>query len=161
MPCIQTADHTTLFVTEWGSGAPVVFTPTWGLRSDQWDYQVPALADAGLRCVLYDAAATAVPAGPRRDTTSTRSLMTLAAIEHFDLRHVALVGHSLRTRELVRYLTRHGDARVDERVLVGPTTPMLRQTTDNPDGWDPAVLDANYAAVTANVPRWCADCWRR
>jgi non-heme chloroperoxidase len=88
--------------------------------------------------------------------------MTLAAIiEHFDLRHVALVGHSLRTRELVRYLTRHGDARVDERVLVGPTTPMLRQTTDNPDGWDPAVLDANYAAVTANVPRWCADCWRR
>jgi non-heme chloroperoxidase len=64
-----------------------------------------------------------------------------------------LVGHSLGTRELVRYLTRHRDARVDKMVLVGPTMPMLRQTTDNPDGWDPAVLDANYAAVAANVSR--------
>jgi pimeloyl-ACP methyl ester carboxylesterase len=98
--------------------------------------------------VLYDATATAVPAGPRRDTTSTRSLMTLAAIiEHFDLRHVALVGHSLRTRELVRYLTRHGDARVDERVLVGPTTPMLRQTTDNPTA-------GIRSPLTPTMPPW-------
>ena len=29
--------------------------------------------------------------------------------------------------------------------------------TDNPDGWDPAMLDANYTAVAANVPQWCAD----
>jgi len=26
MPYIETADGTSLFVTEWGSGAPVVFT---------------------------------------------------------------------------------------------------------------------------------------
>jgi pimeloyl-ACP methyl ester carboxylesterase len=54
MPYIEASDGTSLFITEWGSGAPVVFTHAWGLRSDQWDYQVPALAEAGLRCVLYD-----------------------------------------------------------------------------------------------------------
>jgi non-heme chloroperoxidase len=54
MPFIQTADRTSLFVTDWGSGPPVVFTHAWGLRSDQWTYQIPALAEAGLRCVLYD-----------------------------------------------------------------------------------------------------------
>jgi alpha-beta hydrolase superfamily lysophospholipase len=53
-PFIQTAGGTSLFVTEWGSGPPVVFTHAWGLRSDQWDYQVPALAAAGMRRVLYD-----------------------------------------------------------------------------------------------------------
>ena len=51
MPFIQTADRVSLFVTEWGSGPPVVFTHAWGLRSDEWAYQVPALADAGHRCV--------------------------------------------------------------------------------------------------------------
>jgi pimeloyl-ACP methyl ester carboxylesterase len=44
MPFIETADRTSLFVTDWGSGPPVVFTHAWGLRSDQWTYQVPALA---------------------------------------------------------------------------------------------------------------------
>jgi len=52
MPFIETADHTSLFVTDWGIGPPVVFVHAWGLRSDQWNYQVPALAGAGLRCVL-------------------------------------------------------------------------------------------------------------
>src|SRR5260370_34121515 len=71
MPFIEAADHTALFVTDWGSGPPVVFIHAWGLRSDQWNYQVPALAAAGLRCVLYDPAATPGPTGPPPRTTST------------------------------------------------------------------------------------------
>ena len=54
MPFIDTADRTSLFVTDWGSSRLVVFTQAWGLRPDQWTYQLPALAKAGLRCVLYD-----------------------------------------------------------------------------------------------------------
>ena len=42
-------------------------------------------------------------------------------------------------------------------MLIGPVTPLLRRTADNPDGLDPALFDANYAAVAANVPEWCAD----
>jgi len=52
MPFIETADRASLFVTDWGSGPPAVFTHAWGLRSDQWNYQIPALTEAGLRCVL-------------------------------------------------------------------------------------------------------------
>jgi pimeloyl-ACP methyl ester carboxylesterase len=54
MPFIESAHHTSLFVTDWGSGPPVVFTHAWGLQSDQWNYQVPALTEAGLWCVRYD-----------------------------------------------------------------------------------------------------------
>jgi non-heme chloroperoxidase len=158
MPFIETADRTSLFVTEWGSGAPVVFTHAWGLRSDQWDYQVPALAAAGLRCVLYDRRGHGRSDRPAAGYDFDTLADDLAAvIGHFDLRDITLVGHSLGSREVVRYLTRHGDARVARLVLVGPTTPTLRRTAGNPDAIDPAMLDANYAAVAANVPQWCAD----
>ena len=158
MPYIESSDQTSLFVTEWGSGPPVVFTHAWGLRSDQWDYQIPALADAGLRCVLYDRRGHGRSDRPASGYDFDTLADDLAAvIDHFDLRDVTLIGHSLGTRELVRYLTRHGDARITRMVLVAPTTPQLRRSAENPDGWDPAMLDANYAAVAANVPQWCAS----
>lgn len=158
MPYIESSDQTSLFVTEWGSGPPVVFTHAWGLRSDQWDYQIPALADAGLRCVLYDRRGHGRSDRPASGYDFDTLADDLAAvIDHFDLRDITLIGHSLGSRELVRYLTRHGDARITRMVLVAPTTPQLRRSAENPDGWDPAVLDANYAAVAANVPQWCAS----
>jgi pimeloyl-ACP methyl ester carboxylesterase len=80
-----------------------------------------------------------------------------AVIEHFDLHDITLIAHSLGSKEAVRYLTRHGDARVARMVLVAPTTPLLRRTPDNPDGVDPELIEANYAAVAADVPQWCAD----
>src|SRR5581483_2486005 len=96
MPFIETADRASLFVTEWGSGPPVVFTHAWGLRSDQWDYQVPALAAAGLRCVLYDrrghGRSDRPPAGYDLDTMADD---LAAVIGHFGLRDVTLVAHSL------------------------------------------------------------------
>ncbi len=158
MPFIETADRTSLFVTEWGSGPPVVFTHAWGLRSDEWNYQVPALAEAGLRCVLYDRRGHGRSDRPATGYDIDTMADDLAAvIGHFGLKDVTLVAHSLGSKEAVRYLTRHGDARIARLVLIAPTTPLLRRTADNPDGLDPALIEANRAAVAASVPKWCAD----
>ncbi len=100
MPFIETADRTSLFVTDWGSGPPVVFTHAWGLRSDQWNYQIPTLAEAGLRCVLYDRRGHG-----RSDRPATGyDIDTLAddlanVIDHFDLHEATLVAHSLGSRK--------------------------------------------------------------
>jgi non-heme chloroperoxidase len=102
MPFIETADRTSLFVTDWGSGPPVVFTHAWGLRSDQWNYQIPALAEAGLRCVLYDRRGHG-----RSDRPATGyDIDTLAddlagVISHFDLHGATLIAHSLGSKEAV------------------------------------------------------------
>jgi pimeloyl-ACP methyl ester carboxylesterase len=158
MPFIETADRTSLFVTEWGSGAPVVFTHAWGLRSEEFDYQIPALTAAGLRCVLYDRRGHGRSDRPATGYDIDTMADDLAAvIGHFDLHEATLVAHSLGSKEAVRYLTRHGDTRIARLVLIAPTTPLLRRTADNTDGLDPALIDANYAAVAANVPKWCAD----
>src|ERR1700754_2460729 len=96
MPFIEAADRTSLFVTEWGSGPPVVFTHAWGLRSDEWNYQVPALAAAGLRCVLYDRRGHGRSDRPATGYDIDTMADDLAAvIEHFDLREATLVCHSL------------------------------------------------------------------
>ena len=158
MPFIETTDRTSLFVIDWGSGPPVVFTHAWGLRSDQWAYQVPALAGAGLRCVLYDRRGHGRSDRPATGYDIDTLADDLAAvIGHFDLHEATLVAHSLGSKEAIRYLTRHGDARIARLVLIGSVTPLLRRTPDNPGGLDPALIDANYAAVAADVPKWCAD----
>src|SRR5262249_38118485 len=158
MPFIETADRTSLFVTDWGSGPPVVFTHAWGLRSDEFNYQIPALTAAGLRCVLHDRRGHG-----RSDRPATGyDLDTMAddrarASGPFALHEATLPAHSRGSKEPARYLPRHGDARIARLVLIAPTTPLLRRTAGNPDGLDPALIDANYAAVAADVPKWCAD----
>jgi non-heme chloroperoxidase len=78
-------------------------------------------------------------------------------LDHYDVTGATLVCHSLGSKEGIRYLTRHGGARVARLVLVAPVTPLMRRTAGNPDGVDPALIEANYAAVAADVPKWCAD----
>ena len=158
MPFIETADRTSLFVTDWGSGPPVVFTHAWGLRSDEFTYQIPALTAVGLRCVLYDRHGHGRSDRPATGYDLDTMADDLAAvIGHFDVHEATLVAHSLGSKEAIRYLTRHGDARIARLVLIAPVTPLLRRTADNPDGLEPALIDANYAAVAANVPKGCAD----
>ena len=155
MPFIETADRTSLFVTEWGSGPPVVFTHAWGLRWDQWNYQVPALAEAaGLRCVLYDRRGHGRSDRPATGYDIDTMADDLAAvIGHFDLHEATLVAHSLGSKEVIRYLAPHGDSRIARLVLVAPTTPLMRRTADNPDGVDPALIEANYQACSRGTSR--------
>ena len=49
-------------------------------------------------------------------------------IGHFGLHEATLVSHSLGSKGAIRYLTRHGDARINRLVLIAPTTPLLRGT---------------------------------
>jgi len=104
MPFIETADHTSLFVTDWGSGPPVVFTHAWGLRSDEFNYQVPALTAAGLRCVLYDRRGHGRSDRPATGYDIDTMADDLAAvIGHFDLHETTLVAHSLGSKEAIRH----------------------------------------------------------
>jgi pimeloyl-ACP methyl ester carboxylesterase len=68
-----------------------------------------------------------------------------------------LVGHSLGCGEIVRYLSRHGNARVSGAAFVGPQLPLLIKTADNPDGVEEGMLDAMLAQLEADVRQWCID----
>ena len=65
-----------------------------------------------------------------------------------------LVGHSMGTGEVTRYLGSYGSARVAKGVLVSPIPPFLLQAGDNPDGVPQSLFDGFAQAARADTPAW-------
>jgi non-heme chloroperoxidase len=57
-----------------------------------------------------------------------------------DLTGVSLVGHSMGTGEITRYIGKFGTKRLRKAVLVGTLGPYLVKAPDNPEGIDGSVF---------------------
>ncbi len=68
-------------------------------------------------------------------------------LEHLELDDVVLVGFSMGTGEVTRYLGTYGSARVRKAVLFGAIPPFVLKTDDNPEGVDGAVFEGIKAAI--------------
>jgi non-heme chloroperoxidase len=71
-------------------------------------------------------------------------------IEHLDLSDVFLVGFSMGTGEVIRYLATYGSERVRKASLLGAIPPFLLKTDDNPEGVDGKVFADIEAAIVAD-----------
>lgn len=155
MPYIKTADQFSLFYTDYPGDAPVVFAHAWALNGDMWNYQLTDLLTAGFRCITYDrrghGRSDRSPTGYDIDTLADD---LGAVIEGLDLSDVTLIGHSMGTGEVVRYLTRHGAGRIARIVLSGAVTPMLLQSPDNPDGIPKDVAAQVRSVMLRDIGDW-------
>jgi pimeloyl-ACP methyl ester carboxylesterase len=144
-----------IYYEDHGTGQPVVLIHGYPLSGRAWDRQVPALLEAGHRVITYDRRGfgkSSQPAtGYNYDTFAADLNMLL---EHLDLREAVLVGHSMGTGEVTRYLTSYGSARAAKGVLVAPIPPFLLQTPDNPDGVPQSLFDGFAQAAAADTPAW-------
>ena len=59
--------------------------------------------------------------------------------------------------EIVRYLARHGSAKVTKVALLAPTTPCLLGSANNPAGLPRAAFETLDALWTADFPQWVND----
>ena len=124
-----------LYFEDHGTGRPVVLIHGWPLSGRSWEAQVPALVEAGFRVVTYDRRGfgkSSQPWGGYDYDTLAADLHAL--LEHLDLRDATLVGFSMGGGEVVRYIARHGTARVSRAVLAGAVPPYLFKSPDNPEG---------------------------
>jgi len=144
-----------LYYEDHGSGRPVVLIHGYPLSGRAWDRQVPALLDDGYRVITYDRRGFGNSSRPTTgydyDTFATDLRVLLDTL---DLRDVTLVGHSMGTGEVSRYLGRFGSARIASGVLVSPIPPFLLQTPDNPDGVPASVFDGFIDAARKDTPVW-------
>ena len=106
------------------------------------------LLDAGYRVITYDRRGF----GQSSQPTIGYDYDTFAAdldalLEHLDLNDVVLVGFSMGTGEVTRYLGKYGSARVRKAALLGAIPPFLLKTDDNPEGVDGAVFEGIKAAI--------------
>ncbi|MEU8378649.1 alpha/beta fold hydrolase [Streptosporangium sp. NPDC048865] len=92
-----------------------------------------------------------------RSKRSSEALNTV--LENLDLTDAVLVGFSMGTGEVGRYLSRYGSGRIAKVAFLASLEPFLLQTDDNPtkvfDGISAAVTEDRYAYFTAFFQDFC------
>lgn len=127
-----------LFYEDHGSGQPVVLIHGYPLDGHSWEKQAAALLDAGYRVITYDRRGF----GRSSQVTTGYDYNTFAAdlktvLETLEVRDAVLVGFSMGTGEVGRYLGRYGSDRVAKAVFLASLEPYLLKTDDNPEGAAP------------------------
>jgi len=147
-----------LYYEDHGSGSPVVLIHGWPLSGASWEKQTAALLAAGHRVITYDrrgfGRSTRPAVGYNYDTFASDLNTVLTSL---NLTDVCLVGFSMGTGEVTRYIGKYGTKRVRKAVLIGTLGPYLVKASDNPDGVDASVFDGLKAAIKADRPTTLLD----
>jgi non-heme chloroperoxidase len=131
-----------------GSGQPILLIHGYPLNGNSWERQERELLAAGYRVISYDRRGFGQSSQPTVGydyDTFAADLDTL--LEHLDLNDVVLVGFSMGTGEVTRYLGTYGSARVRKAALLGTIPPFLLKRDDNPQGVDGEVFEGIKAAI--------------
>ncbi|PFG34639.1 alpha/beta fold hydrolase [Sanguibacter antarcticus] len=133
--------------------APVVLIHGYPLDGRSWERQARTLLEAGHRVITYDRRGfgrSSHPATGYDYDTYAADLNTL--LETLDLRDVTLVGFSMGTGEVARYVGTYGTDRLSRLGFLASLEPFLLQTSDNTTGVPQSVFDG--IAETARADRF-------
>lgn len=147
-----------LFYNDQGSGQPVVLIHGFPLNGASWEKQTHALLEAGYRVITYDRRGFGDSSHPSVGYDYDTFAADLATVlDVLDLTDVVLVGFSMGTGEVARYLSRYGSDRVAKAAFLASLEPYLLITEEHPDGAGPqeffqgisdSVLADRYAYFT-------------
>ncbi|TDV44754.1 alpha/beta fold hydrolase [Actinophytocola oryzae] len=147
----ENASNVDLYYEDHGEGQPVVLIHGYPLDGHSWEKQSAALLAAGYRVVTYDRRGF----GRSSQPTTGYDYDTFAGdlkvvLDTLDLTDAVLVGFSMGTGEVGRYLGTYGSARVAKAAFLASLEPFLLRTDDNPEGVPQEVFDGISAAVKAD-----------
>jgi len=151
----ENSGHIKLHYEDYGAGEPIVLIHGYPLSGRAWDKQVPLLLDAGHRVITYDRRGFGNSSQPSTGydyDTFASDLKTL--LDELDIHEVTLVGHSMGTGEVTRYLGKYGSDRIARGVLVSPIPPFLLETDDNPEGLPGSLFEGFVQNAKADTPAW-------
>lgn len=155
---VKTEDGVEIFYKDWGDGQPIVFSHGWPLSADDWDAQMMFFLNQGFRVIAHDrrghGRSSQVDSGHDMDHYAD----DLAALtKHLDLKNAVHVGHSTGGGEVVRYIARHGGARVAKAAIIAAVPPLMVKTDANPGGLPKEVFDGFQAQVAGNRAQFYHD----
>lgn len=138
-----------------GSGQPVVLIHGYPLDGTSWERQQREILDAGYRVITYDRRGF----GKSSQPTVGYDYDTFAAdlntvLTTLDLTDVVLVGFSMGTGEVGRYVATYGTERVAKIAFLAPLEPFLLHTDDNPTGVPQEVFDGIATAAKGDRFSW-------
>jgi non-heme chloroperoxidase len=149
-----------IYYEDQGSGPAVVLLSGWPFDGRSWEPQLHELLAAGYRVINCDRRGFGRSSRP----TVGYDFDTLAAdldavLSELDLRDATVVGFSLGTGELARYVGRYGTDRLRSVVFIESLAPSFVRSAENPNGVDEAgvagvqqaILDDRYAWLTGQI----------
>jgi non-heme chloroperoxidase len=141
-----------LHYNDHGTGEPIVLIHGYPLDGNSWERQERVLLEHGYRCISYDRRGFGRSSQPSTGYDyDTFAADLKALLDHLALdQDIVLVGFSMGTGEVTRYLGRYGSAGVSKAVLIGAIPPYLLQTDDNPRGVPKDVFDGLERAHVAD-----------
>src|SRR5216683_3979408 len=147
-----------LYYEDLGAGQPVVLIHGWPLNGASWEKQTAALLAAGRRVITYDRRGFGSSSKPSTGYDYDTFAADLnALLTTLDLQKVDLVGFSMGSGEVTRYIGKYGSARVRKAVLIGTLGPYLVKAADNPEGVDAKVFEDIKAAIRADRPAFLME----
>jgi non-heme chloroperoxidase len=144
-----------LYYEDHGDGPPVVLLHGWPVDSRSWEPQLYPLLSAGHRVITYDRRGFGRSSRP----TAGYDFTTLAAdlnalLEQLDLTGATVIGFSLGTGELARYIGRYGTGRLNGCVFIESLAPSFAKSADNPWGVDEAGVAGVQQAILGDRFAW-------
>ncbi|SOC54599.1 non-heme chloroperoxidase [Chromohalobacter canadensis] len=160
MATITTRDGTNVFYKAWGAkdAQPIVFHHGWPLSADDWDSQMLFFLSQGYRVIAFDRRGHG-----RSDQTDTGNDMdtyasdTTELVNTLDLKDAVHIGHSTGGGVVARYVARAESGRVAKAVLMGAVTPLMLQTSANPEGTPKEVFDGFRSTLATNRAHFFKD----
>jgi non-heme chloroperoxidase len=129
------AGNIDIYYEDHGVGRPVVLIHGFPLSSRSWEKQMLPLLESGHRVVVYDrrgfGRSSQTVVGYNYDVFA-EDLRKL--IKHLDLKQPSLVGFSMGTGEVARYISRYGSQNIGRAVFISGILPYLAQSAENPAG---------------------------
>jgi non-heme chloroperoxidase len=140
-----------LYYEDHGSGQPVVLIAGYVQDSSSWEKQTAVLLEAGKRVITYDRRGFGKSSRP----TTGHDYDTYAAdlshlLSMLDIHDVVLVGFSMGTGEVARYISRYGSHRVTKAVFIGSLQPFMLKTDETPAGVPQEDVDSMLDAIKAD-----------
>jgi non-heme chloroperoxidase len=144
-----------LYYEDHGSGPTVLLIHGWPVDSRSWEPQLHPLLAAGYRVVTYDRRGFGRSSRP----TTGYDFNTLAddldtVLTRLDLHDVTLVGFSLGTGEMARYIGTRGTERLKSCVFIESLAPSFVKSEENPQGVDEAAVAGVQQAILDDRPAW-------
>jgi non-heme chloroperoxidase len=144
-----------LYYEDLGSGPAVVLLSGWPLDSRSWEPQIHTLLAAGNRVIVYDRRGFGRSSRPLEGY----NFDTLAAdldklLTELDVRDATIIGFSLGTGELARYIGTYGTERLRSCVFIESLAPSFVQSEENPNGVDQAGVDGVRQAILDDRAAW-------
>ena len=157
---ITMKDGTQIYYKDWGprTGPVVMFSHGWPLSADAWEDQMMFLSNNGFRCIAHDRRGHGRSSQPWDGNNMDQYADDLAAVvEALGITSATFVGHSTGGGEVARYIGRYGTSRAKKAVLIGSVTPLMLQTSSNPDGTPLSAFDGIRSAVQADRAQFWRD----